>query len=76
MIITIRDKSSLASLNPLEIAAYLRFYGWGEVREKHIDASKWYLPDQDGDIIEILLPYNKEFGDYVNRMGDLLKTLE
>ena len=76
MIVEIRDKAALTSLNPLEIAAHLRFNGWSESREKHVDASRWHIPDRDGDIIEVLLPYDKSIGDYIYRMSDLLKTLE
>jgi hypothetical protein len=76
MIITIRDNNALASLNPLEIASYLKFNGWDEVREPRIEASRWYKTDKDEDTIEILLPYDKSIGDYNNRMVDLLTSLE
>ena len=76
MIVAIRDKTALASLNPLEIAAYLKSYGWSEVRESRIEASRWYKTNRDNETIEILLPYDKSIGDYVNRMFDLLTSLE
>lgn len=60
---------------PWEIAAYLRAQGWKEVRRVADKGSVWILTDQNHGP-EILLPLQRSLRDYLNRVGDLLKTLE
>ncbi len=67
----IRDPGSLAVLRPLEVAAYLRASGWKQVESEEGRFSVWTRDDG----YEVLLPLQKEWRDYLLRMGDLLRTV-
>lgn len=67
----IRDISTLMTLQPLEVASYLRAVGWQQVQLKEGKYSIWTQKDD----FEIILPLLRSFRDYALRMGDLLRTL-
>lgn len=69
---SIRDAQVLAALRPLEVTAYLRASGWCQ---SSATADKWIVWTKNSDF-EIVLPLNRQFGDFTQRMADVLKTLE
>jgi hypothetical protein len=73
---TIRDINTLKSLNPLEVARYLRLQGWQEKSQINNVASIWILELPQGGDVEILLPLKPEFRDFAARMGEVLQNLE
>jgi len=76
MKVTIRDKETLSAIPPLEAAAYLRSRGWNESVVLPQKGAFWRWQDSDGNEFEIALPHDRRLGDFVQRMGDLLNTLE
>ncbi len=73
---TVRDIETLRSVQPLEFAAYLRASGWQEYQHIPERAAVWSLDDGSNGGYEILLPLRRDFGDFVNRIGEALQTLE
>jgi hypothetical protein len=71
----IRDTSSLQSLRPLEVAAYLRAEGWTEVKSDPGRVAYWEKTI-DGDGIEITLPLDPKFRDYPRRIAEAIEVLE
>lgn len=69
---SIQDKHILTAIRPLELSAYLRSTGWREIKVKE---DRWAVWTKEGDF-EITLPLNRTFGDFAQRMGDALRTLE
>lgn len=76
MRVTIRDPEILRAISPMEVAAYLRTRGWHEVRVVSRKGSYWIWKDIEGHEFEVALPLDRNLGDYLHRMGDLLGTLE
>jgi hypothetical protein len=72
---TVRDISALAAIKPLEVAAYLRASGWRQVTEASQRWATWLLK-QGSEEFEIGLPLDDTLRDFVQRMGDVLATLE
>jgi hypothetical protein len=70
------DLEILNALRPLEIAAYLRSRGWQQVERIGDAGSVWTQATKNGEGFEILLPYDRTYGDYLPRLADLLGTLE
>jgi len=55
----------------------LRSRGWQQVERIGEEAgSVWKHASQNGEGFEILLPYDRTYGDYLPRLADLLGTLE
>lgn len=75
MKVGVEDAAVLRSIKPLELAAYLRSKGW------HLDANLagkatlWSIRNTGGAEFDVTLPPRREFGDYVLRMGEALRTL-
>ena len=73
---TIRDIDILKSINPLEVAGYLKTQGWQQQSQINDIASIWTLEVYEGEIVEILLPLNSDFRDFPTRMSEVLQNLE
>lgn len=73
---TIRDIDILKSINPLEVAGYLKTQGWQQQSQINDIASIWTLEVCEGEIVEILLPLNSDFRDFPTRMSEVLQNLE
>ncbi len=70
------SSDNLRSVEPRQVAAWLRANGWGLV-DKEAERNATYkkaTPDQR-DFFYIDLPLNPEFRDYTRRMSELLETL-
>jgi len=73
---TVRDRSTLRLLRPLEVADYLRATNWRKADEEQGRASYWLKGTDSGEEIEILLPLDRDLADYAQRMGEVLAYLE
>ena len=73
MKVSIRDAEALGSIRPLEFAAYLRAAGWRQVVSEQGRYAIWRL---DGAPEDLLLPLDRGFRDYPNRIGEALMLLE
>jgi hypothetical protein len=70
---TIRDAEALGSIRPLEFAAYLRAAGWQQVVSEEGRYAIWQC---EGAPEDLLLPLDRNFRDYPNRIGEALQLLE
>jgi len=75
MRVTVRDKTTLRSLKPLEMAAYLRAKGWRLAADNPGKGSLWVFQDHSGAEVDVTLPARLELGDYTLRMEEVLGTL-
>jgi hypothetical protein len=73
---TIQDLDIIKSINPLEVAGYLRTQGWQQKSQINDIASIWTLEVGQGENVEILLPLNPDFRDFTTRMIEVLQNLE
>src|SRR5215469_8520645 len=71
MKVTVRDTTTLRALKPLEVAAYLRAKSWRQEADLAGKGSLWVLDNE----FDITLPTRRDLGDYVLRMGEVLRTL-
>ncbi len=70
----IEDHETLASLRPLDIAAYLRFHGWQPAGDETSErAIRWVLQAEDE--FEVLLPLDRAFRDFPLRISEALRVL-
>src|SRR5205085_1730740 len=69
----IHDAEALGSIRPLEFAAYLRAAGWQQVLSEQGRYAIWRLDEAPEDL---LLPLDRGFRDYPNRIGEALALLE
>lgn len=63
--------AALRSLQPLEVAGYLRAHGWQEEAELHGKGSLWVRGRDE----ELTLPARRDLGDYELRMEEVVQTL-
>jgi hypothetical protein len=69
----VTDDAALASLNPVEVASYLRGTGW--ISQDWINArARLWIRQGDGGR-GLLLPTERQVADYAIRMGDLVERL-
>jgi hypothetical protein len=73
---TIQDSSTLRSIEPNQIVAYLQEKGWQQYDLIEDKASFWILKDNVAEIADILLPAHSHFKDFSIRISEILKTLE
>lgn len=73
---TVWDIDHLESVQPLELAAYLRASGWQEREYVPERASVWSLDDSSNGEYELLLPLRHDFRDFVDRISEAMQTLE
>jgi hypothetical protein len=64
-----RDRFAIDALNPADVAAYLSSAGWKQSEYKPGHSSLWKSTFQ-GEPVELLLPLNRHFKDYVLSMDD------
>lgn len=78
MRVTIRDNSSLTRINPLDVIAYLKSYGWVQGERSSLAAKRLVLnlTSETHDEFEIVVPLEASFRDYGIRVAEILKTLE
>jgi hypothetical protein len=72
---TWRDKTMLDSLRPLEVAAYLRAGGWRELCSKPGSHAIWTKQGPDRKPFEVLLPLDRKFRDFSNRIANVVAVL-
>lgn len=71
------DKESLDSVEPTTVEDYLRRTGWTEVRRQPEFAARWERHDDGtGRQLRVIVPLDRELGDYAARMADVLRVLE
>ena len=71
MKVTVQDPTALRGLKPLEVAAYLRAKGWRQEADLAGKGSLWVFNSE----FDVTLPARRDLGDYVLRMGEVLRTL-
>lgn len=75
MKVAVQDATTLRTLRPLEVAAYLRAKGWREEADLNGKASLWLLQQPEGSDFDVTLPLRRGLADYSLRMEELLTTL-
>lgn len=71
----VQDSATLRALKPLELTAYLRAKGWRQETDLAGKGSLWLLEGPNGEEFDVTLPAKRELGDYVLRMGEVLRAL-
>ncbi len=74
MNVTIRDRTVYETLNPANVAAYLASAGWDLSKSRPGHSSLWHTTFE-GDSVELLLPLNPQFKDYVERMAETIPLI-
>jgi hypothetical protein len=72
MKVLIESSETLATLRPFDVAIYLRTHGW-EPAETYRGAVRYLFAGEDD--LEILLPTERSWRDFVLRMSETLKVL-
>jgi len=75
MRVSIQDETTLKSLKPLEMAAYLRANGWLPKADYHGNGSLWFFQGDSGTEFDVTVPARRELADYSLRMEEVLGTL-
>jgi|GEM_PF-357561 hypothetical protein len=71
-----KDSQILKSVSPDVLQAHLQATGWHETGRIYNDAGAiWRLKKDATTEYEILLPLQRDLGDYAERINDILKTL-
>jgi hypothetical protein len=65
----------LMTLSPEAVADYLQRHGWRRAREMKGRGAIWLYHDDEGSEFEIMLPTNRELGDFAIRMSEAIYTL-
>jgi hypothetical protein len=68
-------KSDLTRLSPRVVADYLQRRGWRHAQDVEGRGSIWLHQDEEGEECEIMLPVNRELGDFAIRMSEAIQTL-
>ncbi len=74
MNVTIRDRTVHDAPNPANVAAYLATTGWNLSKSRPGHSSLWHTTFE-GDSVELLLPLNPQFKDYVERMAETVPLI-
>jgi hypothetical protein len=74
VIVTIRDRGTLLKIRPARVAAYLHANQWTRVALEPNRYSLWVNPSHGP--MEILLPLDVRFGDFAERIAELLDELQ
>jgi len=72
--VIVTDTGALKTLEPLEMAAYLRAKGWRQEADLAGKGSLWLL-QKDGSEFDVTLPARRELGDYALRMAEVLRAV-
>lgn len=68
-------KEEINQISPLKVERYLETKGWRRIKSIADIASVWSYPKTDKKI-GVLVPLDREFADFGNRMREVLKVLE
>ncbi len=70
-------KDEMTRLSPLVVADYLQSRGWRHDQDQDVESKGaiWLYHDDEGDEYEIMLPTNREVGDFAIRMSEAIYTL-
>jgi len=68
-------KDEMTRLSPLVVADYLQSCGWRHDQDVESKGAIWLYHDDEGDEYEIMLPTNREMGDFAIRMSEAIYTL-
>ena len=71
---TIQDAHAIGALRPLNVVGYLRARGWQKFSESAGKFSVWVHPLHPD--AEVVVPLNREAGDFVTQLADNLRELE
>ncbi len=70
----VRDRGVFAALNPGDLAAYLSSSGWRKADGPAGPSSKW-LSEFEGEPVELLLPMDRQYKDYLQRMAETIPLI-
>lgn len=68
-------KDEMTRLSPRAVADYLQSHGWRHDQDVENKGAIWLYHDDQGDEYEIMLPTNREVGDFAIRMSEAIRTL-
>lgn len=68
-------KGEMIRLSPRAVADYLQSHGWRHDQDVENKGAIWLYHDDKGDEYEIMLPTNREVGDFAIRMSEAIYTL-
>lgn len=69
------DLDFLQTIEPAQIAAYLVANGWKETYREAQRYSLWDKGVGEDELEQIILPFDTQFGDYAERVQDLLRIV-
>lgn len=75
MIVAIKDRATLLGIHPARVAAYLQSRGWSRLTFEANRYSLWVQPSAAAPV-EVLLPLDPNFGDFSERIAELLNDLQ
>lgn len=72
-----RDRYPIEHVNPTSLVNYLKDRGWNEVSFKNANIKKFESPAtvEDDEYIEIFVPSNKKFADYLIAVESVIDTI-
>ena len=76
MKITVKDSTTLETIELNQLRNYLQTHGWHEGQSFLDNATLWHKPTADAEEFEILLPNRENLGDYAARIREAIQTLE
>jgi len=68
-------KDEMTRLSPRVVADYLQSHGWRHDHDVESKGAIWLCHDDKGGEYEIMLPTNREVGDFAIRMSEAIYTL-
>ncbi len=68
-------KDEMIRLSPRVVADYLKSRGWRRDQDVESKGAIWLYHDEKGDEYEIMLPTNRDVGDFAIRMSEAIHTL-
>jgi hypothetical protein len=68
-------KDEMTRLSPRVVADYLESHGWHHHQDVEGKGAIWLYRDDKGNEYEIMLPTNREMGDFAIRMSEAIYTL-
>ena len=68
-------KDEMIRLSPRLVADYLQGHGWRHDQDVESKGAIWLYHEDKGDEFEIMLPDNRELGDFAIRMSEAIYTL-
>ena len=68
-------KDEMTRLSPRVVADYLQSHGWRHDQDVETKGAIWLYHDDKGDEYDIMLPFNREVGDFAIRMSEAVYAL-